>query len=312
MQSKAFTPIFFLFFLAFSATAQVSVRAALDTNAILIGEQVGLNITVNHPPNTQVKDAQISVVSEVENLEVVSISDWDTLATSPQLILAKELVLTSFDSGYYFIPPIPVEFLEYGLDKQYQTQQLALAVNTVPQADTLQLADIKGIIIEPRTWEDFIKPIAGVSLFLILFAIAWYFWKNRKPEEVAPVPVVKIPAHELALSQLSTLKNDQLWQKGEIKEYQSRLTRIIREYLENRYEVNALESTTDQILRDLKQVDFNVDWKEKLREMLQMADLVKFAKAEPPADFHGRMLENAEAFVRQTKQEIILENNENV
>ena len=108
-------------------------------------------------------------------------------------------------------------------------------------------------------------------------------------------------AHEIAIEQLQALRAAQLWQKGAVKEYQSRLTRVIREYLENRYEVNALESTTEQILQELKQVDFNSDWKDKLREMLQMADLVKFAKAEPPADFHGRMLDNAEAFVRATQ-----------
>jgi hypothetical protein len=101
---------------------------------------------------------------------------------------------------------------------------------------------------------------------------------------------------------LTSLKNEKLWKKGEVKAYQSTLTYIVREYLENRFEVPALENTTDEILRSLKNTDLSQDWEGKLREMLQMADLVKFAKAQPQADFHDKMMNYAEDFVYKTKK----------
>ena len=84
------------------------------------------------------------------------------------------------------------------------------------------------------------------------------------------------------------------------------MTYIIREYLENRYEIPALESTTDEILRSLKDVDFDESWKHKLQNILQVADLVKFAKAKPPADFHNKVLQEAEDFVIATKVKPII------
>ena len=110
------------------------------------------------------------------------------------------------------------------------------------------------------------------------------------------------------MTALGKLKEEKLWQQGQVKEYQSRLTYIIREYLENRYEVPALESTTEEIQRSLKQVDFDSSWKDKLSNILQVADLVKFAKAKPPVDFHDQVWKEAEDFVLATKKKpVILE-----
>lgn len=118
-----------------------------------------------------------------------------------------------------------------------------------------------------------------------------------------------VPSHELALQQLKALENKQLWQKGEVKAYHSELTRIIRAYLENRYGIQALEMTTEQILAQLNTLDFDADWNDRLREMLQAADLVKFAKAEPPSVFHERMMDYAVSFVEATKKVIEIEKN---
>ena len=106
---------------------------------------------------------------------------------------------------------------------------------------------------------------------------------------------------------MAKLKAEKLWQQGQVKTYQSRLTHIIREYLENRYNIPALESTTDEILHYLKKVDFDNQWKDKLQNILQIADLVKFAKAKPPVDFHDQVLKEAEDFVIATKVQPVLE-----
>lgn len=303
--------ILFLFFTSqFCMAQQVVVHAALDSNTILLGDQVNLNIIVNQVKDkSNITGVDLSPLEEVEEIEVVNISNWDTTATAKELILRKSITLTSFDSGYYYIPQIPIRYDEFGLQRSAQTPRLGLAVNTIPPLDSIQIAPNKDIIEEPLKFEDFIPAIATILGLLLLGFLIRYFWRRKQAEPVPPPPEIIVPAHEIALTQLGSLQEAKLWQQGKVKEYQSQLTHIVREYIENRYDIQALESTTDQILKQLKRVDFDKDWKQKVREMLQMADLVKFAKAEPPADFHARMMTTAEKFVLATKKkEVIMEN----
>lgn len=292
-----------LFFQTFSFAQSVAVHAELDTNAMLIGDQIRLNLIVNQPEEKAViETVDLSVLEKREELEVLNVSPWDTTKAASELILQKSILLTSFDSGYYFIPSIPITYKEFGLQRTLQTEELALSVNTIAPLDSLQLIPIKPIIEEPLKLEDFIPIIGTIAIIGFIVWLIWYFWVRRKKEELPPPPEIVLPAHEIALNALTQLKGERLWQQGKVKAYQSELTHIVREYLENRYDVAALESTTDEILRQLRKVDFDKDWQDKLREMLQMADLVKFAKAEPPADFHGRMMNYAERFVIETKK----------
>jgi len=114
-------------------------------------------------------------------------------------------------------------------------------------------------------------------------------------------------AHEVALEKIQLLRDKELWQQGKIKEYQSELTYIVREYLEERFEIQALESTTVEIVQELKQKDITEDHKAELTDMFRMADMVKFAKATPPVDVQSTLLNKAIQFVEKTKQEVIVE-----
>ncbi len=291
------------------AIAQVSASAALERNNLLIGDQVNLKLRAVPAQGEAIKDVDISDLEELEYIEVLEVGEWDTLQGDNGFLLEKNITITSFDSGYYHIPQLAIQYEQNGQLKESYTPQLAFGVSTLPPSDSIELAPIKEIIAEPFALEDLI-PIVGTILILgLLSLLVYYFWKRRNQEEavVEEVPEVKRPAHEIALERLHALKQKELWQKGEVKPYHTELTYIVREYLENRYEIQALESTTDEILRDLDDLGFDPSWRNKLREMLQAADLVKFAKAEPPADFHDRMWAYAEEFVQATKQEAVAE-----
>ena len=283
-------------------------NSGIDNNNILIGDQVILHLRANPMQGELLKDADLSALEEMEEIEVLNVSDWDTLLSSNGLLLEKNVTITSFDSGYYYIPQIAVKYEENGQLKESYSPKLAIAVSTIP-SDTIELAPIKEIISEPFALEDLIPLVGSILIFGLLGLVAYYFWKRRNQEEelVEEIPEVIRPAHEIALERLYALKQKELWQKGAVKPYHSELTYIVREYLENRYEIQALESTTDEILKDLAGLGFDPNWKDKLREMLQAADLVKFAKAEPPADFHERMWQYAEDFVKETKKEVVEE-----
>jgi hypothetical protein len=221
--------------------------------------------------------------------------------------------------GVYYIPPIVFYFQQDGkLTQSKATAELVLLVDSPlgsdpAAADTVQLAPIKDIIIEPLKLQDFLPYIIGLLVLVGMVLLGVFFYRRyQKKDQPSRVKVVKRLPHEVAFEKLEQLKEQKLWQQGMFKEYQSQLSHIIREYVESRYEILALESTTDEILRDLKEKDFNEDLKGNLNEMLQLADLVKFAKAEPPLERHEQLMKFAEDFVRQTKKQPIVENPENI
>ena len=300
------TTIFLLLF-GLSAHAQrVSVSANVDSTNMVIGDKFQLHLVTSYPQNTALESIDLSALKGIENLDIEAETNWDTAKVGQEILLRKDLTLQVWDSGYYWIPEIPFVLKQNGQLNVYKTNRIPINVASVILQDSIQLADIKDIIREQANWEDYLALI--VAFLMICFAgLAYYIWQKRQAQKAAPpVPEIKLPAHEIALTALNTLKEEKLWQQGEIKKYQSRLTYTIREYLENRYEVPALESTTDEILRSLKKVDFDSSWKDKLQNILQVADLVKFAKAKPPADFHDRVWQEAEDFVIATKVKPII------
>ena len=299
--------LFCLFFITQWSIAQVTVSAEVDSLHMLIGDQMPLHLRVKTQPGVRVKDIDLSGFDKVENLEVVRITPIDTIANSGGIELYQDIFFTAFDSGYYQVPSIPVSFSENGTVQTMTTNTIPIEVRTI-ETDSTFLAPNKDIIEEPFKWTDVLPFALGLLAFVGLLVLGYYLFGRKKDEGAEEEkPIIKRPAHEIAIEKLDALKEAKLWQQGQVKAYQSELTYIVREYLENRYEVQALESTTDKILKDLKAVDLPEGFSDKLREMLQLADMVKFAKAEPPIEAHDRLLGYAEDFVMKTKKRIELE-----
>ena len=197
---------------------------------------------------------------------------------------------------------MPVFFKIGSQTGQEQSQQLAIAVNPLNVGNDTQIAPIKDIIEEPLKFEDFLPYLIGLVVLVAIGLLVYYFVRRARNKEVPPPPEIILPAHEIALEKLDELDKAKLWQQGMVKEFQSNLTYIVREYLENRFKVKALESTTDEILVQFKSMEIKETWKEKLSAMLRTADLVKFAKAEPSVEVHQKGLEEAEGFIQDTKK----------
>lgn len=284
--------------------AQVEVSAQLDSTRIMIGDQVRLHLSITHDRNAQVQNIDLSVLEKEPRIELISAPPPDTVPGSQQVILQQELTLTSFDSGYYLIPAIPVHFVRDGQPDVAYTRELPLEVTTFPiSSDSVSLAPIKNIIEEPFKAQDLLPyGIAAAALAMAGFLI-WYLVRGRHRVRSMPPPAPPRPPHEVALEKLAALREADLVRQGAIKAYHSQLTYIVREYLENRFAIRALESTTDEILTQLGRQATVAGWSGELRRMLQTADLVKFAKAEPPATIHQELMTTAERFVDTTKEE---------
>lgn len=292
-----------LFIIAISANGQISIKASVDTTGMLIGDQQELHLSIQHPNSAQVQSFYASALDTIEHLEIISETEWDTSGTNP-LTIQKDITISIFDSGYYFIPRIAHSMILNGDTTLHYSNNIPIAVSTVTASDSTSLAPIREIKEEPLTFEDFKYYLYGLFYLLLIGFILYRYIKKPNEEKDRDVEVLKkkiVPPHIIALKKLGALKKKELWQKGQQKEYHSELTYIVREYLENRYNISALESSTHEILSDLKKVDFDDRFKDNLTEMLSIADLVKFAKAESTGDINSRILDQAEEFVNTTK-----------
>jgi hypothetical protein len=293
------------------SSTDVLARAELDRSVIVIGDQLWLQVTISAPPNTEVmagdlqssKDATRSSVGTLPaTVEIVDSKDLNTVSRQPELLLEQRWLLQPFDTGYVYVPAIGFPYRLDGatrLDTAF-TEPLLLTINGVPVNDQSELEPIKPIIKEQKNWQDF-WPLYLALLLALSGFLVWRYLRYRNGQRtVAPPPPPK-PAHLLALEQLDALESKQLWQSGDLKGYYSELSRILRVYLEARFQVPALESTTKQIARALAaRSDFETERNQELGELLQLSDLVKFARATPVAELHATGMQRVRDFVLAT------------
>jgi hypothetical protein len=285
--------------------AQASVSTQLAPSAILIGDQSLLSIIVTYPADNSIDKVDFSVLDELNNLEVLNAEQLEKKAASNNIQTIIELKITCWEEGTYEIPPIPIRYQDAnGQTQMAQSTAQVLNVGTIPvEQDSLQLMPIREIIDEPLNFRDILPYLIGILVLAILGMVIYF--SKRKKKTAPPPPPISVSVHELALQRIHELARQQLWQKGEIKLYHSELTRILRAYLEHRYSINALELTTDEIVQSLQQQGMEEDLRAQLTSLLRTVDLVKFAKAEPPASFHSQAKENVDAFIRETKNETL-------
>jgi hypothetical protein len=279
---------------------QFDLSTSLDTTHLRIGEQTTYRITASGIDDIQkLKWPEIKDTLH-KHIEVIERLPLDTLSTEP-LSLQQAIIITSWDSGYYAIRPLPLTYD----GKDYETEALLLSVNTV-EVDTTQVPrDIKPIYEEPFSFKDWISqnwPKIFVVLGILL--VIWYVIRSvRKAEESAPVqfPAAAIPAHEKALGRLKALHERQAYQEVKKKGYYSELTDTLRAYLEERYRVKALEQTSAEIIEGIRYVGLAQEEVDYLRSLLYTADMVKFAKEVPSDVVAENHLQRAFAFIENTR-----------
>ncbi|MBK8490646.1 MAG: hypothetical protein IPL49_07040 [Saprospirales bacterium] len=280
--------------------AQVGARATIDSTEMLVGGKRTVRLRVDFAPGVLILEPGIIAIDTSGTLELLRTSAWDTTRVSDKAItLEKDLLLTAWDSGYYAISPIMVPYEIQGRTDTIYTNAIPLRVNMVPQDSTV-LMPLKPIIEEPIRMEDFIPYLLGLFATLAILTALWWLWRRKnRPVAVVKAPPVVIPPHTLALKKFEPLKQAQLWQKGQFKEFHTQLTYILREYLESRYGILALESTSSEIATQLKSL-VPEDLLQETTRLLNTSDMVKFAKATPPVEVHEQLLEQAKKFIHST------------
>lgn len=280
----------------------VVLNAEIDTFQMLIGEQATIRLELSVDAGNRVNMPEFKTGS-VDGIEVLDAkTDIKTINDGKREVYTNEYLITSFDSTLYVLPPFKVLVN----DSAYSSNPLALAVYSVP-IDTLNLQNIcgpKAIQDVVLTWEEY-RDTVYLSIILIILgaALAWVTIRfiNNKPIIRIIKIKPKLPSHITALNRIEEIKSDKsLRLEGNTKEYYTQLTDTLREYMHERYGFNATEMTTSEIVEHLLKIQDKESIKE-IREILQVADLVKFAKLQPSMNENDRNMANAIDFVNVTK-----------
>ncbi len=292
------------------ATAQsVVVEAKMDSSVMLMGHQTNIHLSLIQDAGENVAVPQIKERDVlVEGVEALRFSDPDTLFLSNNRIqIDHDVLVTSFDSGFYYIPPF-----EYILNNDtFKTESLSLKiipVNVDSAINARAIIDIKNIIDVPFSLWDLLPLWAWITipvvilLIVVIVILVIYLLKRRKQSSELP-QVPAIPPYDLAVQQLQQLRDEKLWQQGQDRIYYTRLTDILRVYLAGRFGINAMEMPTSDIWAELKKLR---QWREAnklVKEVLELADFVKFAKMSPSPEENERVMRHACEYVELTREQ---------
>lgn len=296
---------------SFGQNQNTTFKISMDSASLLMGKQTMLHMEISEP---QQNGQGIFLVPEdtlSRFIEVAKVLPADTVkgnGSSGRLVIKKNMIIQSFDSGLYQIGPL------YYLTPSGDTvKSNPLSLKVIPvMVDSLETihGDAPVFNVESRWW-DFVPDIILdnfilflVLLFCIILVVAGIFlWisyrnKGRLPFVAKPKP---IPPYELAVTSLNELRDRHLWEEGREKEFYTELIDILRRYLEGRFNINAMEMTTGQILHSLQNNPEINHHKDLMKRILDTADFVKFANMRPLPSDNTAAWETSMKFVEDTK-----------
>ena len=267
-------------FLASASAQQVEVSATVPDESIAVGKPFSLDLMMKVPYGNYVEwngfvtDTLSAQIDILKRGDLVRTADADS-----NIIVQQQLTLMTFDTGYVQIPSLQLSLLTP--HSSLLTNPIDLYVTTIAVDTTQAYKPLMPPIEQPISMKEVFPWLLGALLLVLAGLVIWYILKHRKPrldENGEPIKGPVVPPYTKAIGDLENLKQQKLWQVGKIKEYYSSLTDIAREYIEGQFGVNAVEMTTDDILEEVKELRFEEELYGKLKDTMELADLVKFAK----------------------------------
>ena len=266
-----------LFALSGAAAAQnVEAAAKVQQEQVAVGKPFALDLTLKAPYGSIVEWNPFLADTLSAQIDILKRGELERTADADSnIIVQQQLTLMTFDTGYIQVPSLQLSTLNAFTDP-IQLYSTTISVDT-----TQAFRPLMPPIEHPVTMKEMFPWILGVLILVIVGLVVWYYVKHRKPkldENGEPVKGPVIPPYDKAIGDLESLKQQKLWQAGKLKEYYCGLTDIAREYIEGQFQVNAVEMTTDDILREVRELHFDETLYGKLKGTMELADLVKFAK----------------------------------
>ena len=279
--------------LTWAQEPRISVRT--DSTQYKVGAWILLHVDAELPP--WVDSLVVAVKDSLGSFEILNV-DSSPSKTGHQQWLFR---LTIFDTGKVYIPPAIFSYKNRGdtLARVASSNPIPLTIVGIPVDLKGDIKDVKPPLDSPWKFEDFLPYLIALVVVLLLGIAYWYYRRLKKRREASYVPSKPdIPPWRVALAALHTLEDRRLWQQGRVKEFYSETTEIIRRFLEDQYGLLALESTSDEIVEQLRRLPEAQSVQKEFRSFFTTADLVKFAKYLPTPEENEQELTWAFHFVR--------------
>lgn len=288
---------------AMAAQENGMLSSKISKDSILIGDQFEwtLPLSVAEGDEFYFEEVEDPVTQGVETIKPFVV---DTLSIKKGKVdLEWKMVLTSFDSGSYYLPNmIALVSHKDGTVDTVFFDGPSIEVNTIPiDTATFQPYDIKGQIKYPATF----KEIATWALIAILVAglvyiIVRYIKTRRENRTFFGKPVEKDPPHIVALRNLEKIRGQKLWQNDKQKQFYTAVTDTVRQYIADRYEIPAMEQTSNEMFEELNEKDVSPELLKPVKDLFATADFVKFAKYTASAEDNEDAIPTAVRFVNAT------------
>ncbi len=287
--------------LLFLHAQSVRITATLDSTNYRVGDWIRIQLSAEHASQaTMLWDQPVKLA--VPGFEKLAESAIDSIQQNDFLTERKTITITTFDTGVWQIPPITCYFLHDGRTDSASTNPLSVYVSYVAVDTAAAARPMKGIFpVATDHFSVWWLLLSVISLILLLLT-AWYFLlvKNRnKPSHILQNDDRRLP-HEKAFDHLVLLEQQKPWEQKLVKEYYVQVTQILREYIESGLGMPALENTAHELIAALRKKPLDETLIRQLNADLQLADLVKFAKAQPATASHLQILHTAKVFIQQT------------
>jgi len=302
-RALALVATIFLFSTAYPQ--DITIMSSPDTSAIIIGDQTGFSVSATIPSGI---DAVLSVMTDTLTGKIIILgrNARDTvISPDGNLTVTDRYLITAYDSGTYTIPPFYAEYISGDSLKRFYSDYSFLRVDRpdiTPQDTTDVIFDIVPPRTAPVTFSEMLPwLVIAVIAAAVIYLLARFLPRNPLRKYVRP-PAPLEPAHVIALRELYRLRDEELWQKGEVKEFYSRLSDILRRYIDNRYGIMSPELTTDETVRMLQKAGVTThDQMSIVKELLSLSDMVKFAKYVPQSEIHEKSHNDGIRFVELTR-----------
>lgn len=290
---------------ALPAAAKVSVEARIDSMEILIGQQVHVMVIVTAGDASTVIFPDFKPKQMItQGVEVLDATDLPKESIDNGLASYRRAYrLTSFDGNLYYLPPFVVK-----VDgKSYKSKSLALKVLEV-EIDTTHVDFVfgpKDVQDNPFLWSEWSPAFWLSIIMLLLIAASYYIYlllRDRKPIKINLKVIKRLLPHQKAMREIEIIKADKMVLSENQKEYYTKLTDVLRKYIQERYGFCAMEMTSSEIIDRLKMAP-DLAAIEELRTLFQTADLVKFAKYSTQINENDMNLVTAVDFINSTKIE---------
>jgi hypothetical protein len=282
------------------------VSASIDSTTLCIGDQTDMRLTATCEESEKVIFPTLEK-ELIPGVEIVGKSEVESKKLGDGRVQYNQSVtITSFTDSLFYINPLAFVTGE----DTVLSNSLSLNVIQPFEVDSTDIAitDIKNVYRAPIWWWGILRWILLVIVLTGAAVGAYYLYlfiqKRRRvntADDTIIEEVILRPADEVALEKLDAISESMLWTRGEVKEYHTQLTDVVREYISRRFDVSSTEKTSDTTLREIRPLLVQYpDLYKQLHSMLTLADYVKFAKFIPSEMENEQSLRSAYHFVRTT------------